>query len=60
MLTGMASMAGKLDSAKFNKFDIAFARRIWSRAGNEYLAKTLEEIAFRIFVFQNRKHDQGN
>ena len=35
----------------FHDCDVAFHRRIWELAGNEYLRDALETISFRLFVF---------
>jgi DNA-binding GntR family transcriptional regulator len=49
------AMAGKgmddTDVKNFHDCDVAFHRRIWELAGNEYLRDTLEAITFRLFVF---------
>ena len=49
------AMAGKgmddSDVKNFHDCDVAFHRRIWELAGNEYLRNTLETITFRLFVF---------
>lgn len=40
-----------VDVKSFHDCDVAFHRKIWKLAGNEYLADTLESITFRLFVF---------
>ncbi|MBN9615278.1 MAG: hypothetical protein BGO25_02450 [Acidobacteriales bacterium 59-55] len=45
--TGMAAT----DVRHFHDCDVAFHRRIWELAGNEYLRDTLEAVTFRLFVF---------
>jgi DNA-binding GntR family transcriptional regulator len=49
------AMAGKgmdeTDVKNFHDCDVAFHRKIWELAGNEYLRDTLETITFRLFVF---------
>jgi DNA-binding GntR family transcriptional regulator len=49
------AMAGKgldgMDVKNFHDCDVAFHRKIWELAGNEYLRDTLETITFRLFVF---------
>lgn len=36
---------------QFHDCDVAFHRKIWELAGNEYLRDALEAISFRLFVF---------
>lgn len=45
--TSMAAM----DVKRFHDCDVAFHRKIWELAGNEYLRATLEAVTFRLFVF---------
>ena len=49
------SMAGNgmddKDVKNFHDCDVAFHRKIWELAGNEYLRNTLETVTFRLFVF---------
>ncbi len=49
------SMAGNgmddKDVKTFHDCDVAFHRKIWELAGNEYLRNTLETVTFRLFVF---------
>jgi len=49
------SMAGNgmddKDVQVFHDCDVAFHRKIWELAGNEYLRNTLETVTFRLFVF---------
>jgi DNA-binding GntR family transcriptional regulator len=49
------SMAGNgmddKDVKIFHDCDVAFHRKIWELAGNEYLRDTLETVTFRLFVF---------
>lgn len=51
----VTSMAGTTMTAvevkNFHDCDVAFHRKIWDLAGNEYLRDTLEAISFRLFVF---------
>lgn len=39
------------DMAGFHDADVAFHRRIWEMAGNEYLRLCLETVSLRLFVF---------
>jgi len=39
------------DVKHFHDCDVAFHRKIWELAGNEYLRDALETISFRLFVF---------
>jgi DNA-binding GntR family transcriptional regulator len=48
-MTG-SSMAA-MDVKRFHDCDVAFHRKIWEMAGNEYLRATLEAVTFRLFVF---------
>jgi DNA-binding GntR family transcriptional regulator len=51
----VSAMAGKgmdeMDVKNFHDCDVAFHRKIWELAGNEYLRDTLEAVTFRLFVF---------
>jgi DNA-binding GntR family transcriptional regulator len=51
----VSSMAGtsmtSVEVKNFHDCDVAFHRKIWDLAGNEYLRDTLEAISFRLFVF---------
>jgi DNA-binding GntR family transcriptional regulator len=53
--TLVASMTGNSMTAaevkNFHDCDVAFHRKIWTLAGNEYLRDTLEAVSFRLFVF---------
>lgn len=50
-VNGLAAAAAVQDLAAFHKSDIAFHQGIWSLAGNEYLAQTLERLTFGLFAF---------
>lgn len=39
------------DLAQFHEKDVAFHRKIWDLAGNEYLTKALASISFPMFAF---------
>ncbi|MBS1802365.1 MAG: GntR family transcriptional regulator [Acidobacteria bacterium] len=41
----------KAEIQRFHESDVAFHRKIWQLAKNEYLRDTLETITFRLFVF---------
>jgi len=47
----MHAAAQAFDLGTFHKSDMAFHRLLWAMAGNEYLAKALELVAFRLFAF---------
>lgn len=51
IVASMGEAAEKFDLGAFHTNDVAFHRGIWSLAGNEYLEKALEGIAFRLFAF---------
>jgi DNA-binding GntR family transcriptional regulator len=52
LVTAMAgSNMAAMDVKNFHDCDVAFHRKIWELAGNEYLRDTLERITFRLFVF---------
>ena len=51
LVNAMGSAAEAFDLAAFHKADIAFHRRVWALAGNEYLTNALELVAFRLFAF---------
>jgi len=60
----VSAMAGKgmddLDVKNFHDCDVAFHRKIWELAGNEYLRDTLEAVTFRLFVFSVVDRWPGN
>ena len=64
LTTIVNAMAGKgmdvIDVRNFHDCDVAFHRRIWELAGNEYLRDTLEAITFRLFVFSVVDRWPGN
>jgi DNA-binding GntR family transcriptional regulator len=50
----VAEMAGsgrEMELARFHDSDVAFHRRIWTLANNDFLKATLETITFRLFIF---------
>jgi DNA-binding GntR family transcriptional regulator len=52
LVMGMAgTQMTAMDIRNFHDCDIAFHRKIWDLAGNEYLRETLESISVRLFVF---------
>jgi DNA-binding GntR family transcriptional regulator len=50
----------KSDIQQFHESDVAFHRKIWELAKNEYLQDTLETITFRLFVFSVVDRWPGN
>ena len=57
-MTGTGMAAG--DVKNFHECDVAFHRRIWELAGNDYLRDTLEAVTFRLFVFSVVDRWPGN
>jgi DNA-binding GntR family transcriptional regulator len=51
LVDAMGAAAEAFDLGAFHKADMAFHRRVWALAGNEYLANALELVAFRLFAF---------
>ncbi len=51
LVEDMATAAKTFDLGAFHKTDVAFHRKVWALAGNEYLEKALEGTAFRLFAF---------
>jgi DNA-binding GntR family transcriptional regulator len=47
----MGRATAESDLAKFHKADVAFHRKIWELADNQYLTKALESIVFPVFAF---------
>jgi len=47
----MAGSGPEMELAKFHDSDVAFHRKIWDLANNEFLKMTLETITFRLFIF---------
>jgi DNA-binding GntR family transcriptional regulator len=47
----MAGSGSDMDVSTFHDCDVAFHRRIWEVADNEYLRIALEALTFRLFVF---------
>ena len=52
LLVKMGVSAERFDRASFHKLDMAFHRKIWACADNEYLALVLERVTFSLFAFQ--------
>lgn len=50
----------KSDVQHFHENDVAFHRKIWNLAGNEFLRNALETITFRLFVFSVVDRWPGN
>jgi hypothetical protein len=48
------------DVKNFHECDVAFHRKIWELAGNDYLRDTLEAVTFRLFVFSVVDRWPGN
>jgi DNA-binding GntR family transcriptional regulator len=51
LVESLISSANECDMAAFHDADVAFHRRIWEMAGNEYLRLCLETVSLRLFVF---------
>lgn len=51
LVEGMGKAAADFDLGAFHKIDMAFHRKLWTLAGNHYLAEALELVAFRLFAF---------
>jgi len=47
----MAEATDHSDLARFHEADVAFHRKIWDLADNEYVAKALEAVTFPLFAF---------
>lgn len=47
----MATSIASFDRAGFHKADVAFHRKIWDLAENEYLKAALERVTFGLFAF---------
>jgi len=47
----MGRATAKADLAEFHEMDVAFHRKIWDLAGNEFLTRALEAITFPLFAF---------
>ena len=47
----MAEATANSDLAGFHEADVAFHRKIWDLADNEYVTKALETVAFPLFAF---------
>jgi DNA-binding GntR family transcriptional regulator len=61
MVETMASPGiSKSDVQHFHENDVAFHRKIWDLAKNEYLRETLEALTFRLFVFSVVDRWPGN
>lgn len=50
----------KSEVQQFHESDVAFHRKIWELANNDYLRDTLETITFRLFVFSVVDRWPGN
>jgi DNA-binding GntR family transcriptional regulator len=51
LVDSLTVSADSCDMASFHDADVAFHRRIWEMAGNEYLRLCLETVSLRLFVF---------
>jgi DNA-binding GntR family transcriptional regulator len=52
LVTAMSGTSmSPVDVKNFHDCDVAFHRKVWELAGNQYLQDTLEAITFRLFVF---------
>jgi DNA-binding GntR family transcriptional regulator len=61
LVEGMAAPGvAKSDVQQFHENDVAFHRKVWDLAQNEYLRNTLETITFRLFVFSVVDRWPGN
>jgi DNA-binding GntR family transcriptional regulator len=61
MVEAMASPGiSKSDVQQFHENDVAFHRKIWVLAKNEYLRDALETVTFRLFVFSVVDRWPGN
>jgi DNA-binding GntR family transcriptional regulator len=56
LVEDMASATANSDLAQFHEKDVAFHRKIWDLASNEYLTKALESISFPLFAFSLVDH----
>ena len=60
LLEKMEATADVFDRASFHKLDMAFHRKIWACASNEYLAIVLERVTFSLFAFQLLERRPGD
>lgn len=61
LVSSMAgSGMGEMDVKSFHDCDVAFHRKIWELAGNQFLRDTLEAVTFRLFVFSVVDRWPGN
>ncbi len=51
IVNSLVASAEAGDMAAFHDADVAFHRRVWEMAGNEYLRLCLETVSLRLFVF---------
>lgn len=51
LVNSLVASAEAGDMPSFHDADVAFHRRIWDMAGNEYLRLCLETVSLRLFVF---------
>ncbi len=51
LVNRLRTSAAQSDMAAFHEADVAFHRRVWDLAGNEYLRMCLETVSLRLFVF---------
>ena len=59
LIDQMSAAANSYDLGAFHNADVDFHRQIWAVAGNKYLTKALEGIAFRLFVFGTLSHGRS-
>jgi DNA-binding GntR family transcriptional regulator len=60
LVEDMATAAKTFDLGAFHKSDMAFHRKVWALAGNEYLEEALEGTAFRLFAFVLLQRTSGS
>ncbi len=60
LIQKMEATVMDFDRAAFHKIDMAFHRKIWRCAGNEYLSGALERITFSVFAFQLLERKPGD
>lgn len=60
LLQKMESTVANFDRATYHRMDMAFHRKIWQCAKNQYLAAALERVTFSLFAFQLLERKPGD
>ena len=60
LLKKLETAGDSFDRSGFHKLDMAFHRKVWACANNQYLAVILERVTFSLFAFQLLERKPGD